>query len=137
MTSHHSGVPSRWTGSAFTPNLDLWLEHNGSATALRTFGDLDAETTPQLDELLARELRSAAEVLVVDLSRATFVSMEALYVLTEAHEQAHAHGLTLRLVIGPPCVERALRAADLLGTFECYYALAPAMADPVRPVSTS
>lgn len=128
----HDTVPTRWTGTRPTPHLDLWLEHASSTVrAIRVFGDLDAETTPQLDELLERQWGRAAEVLVVDLSRATFVSMDALSLLTEANEQARAHGIALRLVTGPPCVDRALRATGLHTQFSLYPALATAVTDAV------
>lgn len=91
-------------------------------------GELDEMRTPRLDELLTSRLKAAVDTVVLDLSQVSFLGVEALSLLTRAHRHAQARGVALRLVTGPPTVQRALRAGGLDEHLETYASRSDAVA---------
>ncbi|MGH3518221.1 MAG: STAS domain-containing protein, partial [Haloechinothrix sp.] len=98
-------------------------------------GELDLLTTPRLAAVLAPQVASTAEVIVLDLSQVDFLSTAALSHLLWARRHTAYRGQELRLVTGPPCVQRALAIVDLTGQgrFATYPALAAALSAPIAP----
>ncbi|GAA4866486.1 STAS domain-containing protein [Saccharopolyspora cebuensis] len=82
-----------------------------TAVVVHVAGDVDASTAPRLHELLAPRLSSVAETVVVDLSEVGFLGVAGLELLSHAQHRAAARGVAFRVVDGPVCVDRALRAA--------------------------
>ena len=112
----------------------MWLERPSSqVVVVRVVGDLDMVTTPQLTELLMPRLDAFLDRVVLDLSRVSFLGTQALRMFVEVQQVAHTRGLTLRLVTGPPCVDRALRASGLSDHFDTYPALGLATSEVVSP----
>ncbi len=104
------------TGGAPAPpqSLELRVARRSTATTVvHVAGELDAHTAPRLHELLATRLRSTVEVVVLDLSGLQFLGVSGLELLSHAHRRARGRRISLRLVGGPTCVRRALRAAGL------------------------
>lgn len=92
----------------------MWLQRpTRDTTVVHVTGDLDMLHAPRLDALLAPRLTSTLHTLVVDLSQVTFLGVDALRLLTTAHHHAESQGKSLRLVTGPPAVDRALLAGGL------------------------
>lgn len=74
-------------------------------------GELDSHTAPRLHELLATRLKSTVGAVVLDLSGLHFLGVAGLELISHAHCRARGRGIELRLVGGPVCVRRGLRAA--------------------------
>ncbi|QGK70700.1 STAS domain-containing protein [Allosaccharopolyspora coralli] len=91
----------------------MWVLHPDSETAVITVvGELDAASAPRLDELLHTRLRSALSNVVVDLTGLEFLCVDALRTLAVANRRADAQNISLSIMDGPPCVERAFAAAE-------------------------
>jgi anti-anti-sigma factor len=85
---------------------------------ISVFGELDEVTAPRLDELLRPRLDSTLKTMVLDFSRLDFLGVAALHMLAAASRRADARQIALRVMAGPPCVERALRATGLADHFD-------------------
>lgn len=94
--------------------LWLWTSHPDRDTSvIHAMGEVDAATAPDMDELLAPRLVSKIRTLVIDLSRVRFLGAAGVHVLVEAALRAEQQDMSLRLITGPRCVERALRAGGI------------------------
>ncbi|GAB2647475.1 hypothetical protein GCM10027271_01270 [Saccharopolyspora gloriosae] len=114
-------------------SLELGSSRPTSAAAVvHVAGELDAETTPRLHELLAPRLSSDAETVIIDLSGLRFLGVTGLRLLAHAHRSATSRSTALRLVDGPVCVDRALHAAGWTGTVPTYPSVAAALAATTR-----
>lgn len=91
--------------------------------------ELDSLTTPLLHELLAPRLASRGETVVLDLSELRFLGVTGLEFLAHAHHVGRARGTEIRIVGGPVCVDRALRAAGWLEVVPIYPTVAAALAE--------
>ncbi|BBG00252.1 MULTISPECIES: STAS domain-containing protein [Pseudonocardia] len=93
------------------------VEHTGGAVVVHVHGEIDTMTAPVLTERLADQIPSAS-LLVVDLSRVTFLGSAGLAALVEAKEKTAGADRRLRLVCGSHAVTRALEATSLLSLFD-------------------
>lgn len=102
--------------------------------AVHLRGDLDGQSAPQLQNMLAPRLVSTIRTLVLDLSGLTFLGVAGLELLVRTSRHTHTLGIALRLVTGRRrCVERALQAGALHGVLPCSPDLETALADMPRP----
>ena len=92
-------------------------------------GDVDAHSAPRLHELLAPELASTVKTVVLDLSRVRFLGVVGLELLDHVRTRATSRAITISLVDGPVCVERALRAAGWSESVLPYPTVAAALAE--------
>ncbi|TQM25564.1 STAS domain-containing protein [Nocardia bhagyanarayanae] len=92
-------------------------------------GEVDQFTVDEFRRHLIGALDTAAPRVVVDLSMVTFFGIPGLRVLFEARSVLEQTGRRLLLVTGPPCVDRLLRVAADVVTFETTTALAGALLD--------
>lgn len=92
-------------------------------------GELDANTSAHLRELLEPRLVSNVETIVLDLSQVKFLGVAGLEVLADAHDRAGQHEITVCLVDGPRCVERALRVATWGKTISRYHTVQAAISE--------
>jgi len=76
-------------------------------------GAMDSATAPRLEELLTSRLRSAAPLLILDLSGVSSLSSAAAGVLTRASLLAQQRGVALR--VAPGASHAAMRALDAAG----------------------
>ncbi|EOD70494.1 STAS domain-containing protein [Amycolatopsis vancoresmycina] len=102
------------------------LETSSGIVALALTGELDAGTTPKLASALVRALDEVPEVLVLDLSRLSFISVAGARSIRLTHDAAGA--TRLRIVTG------GSRAADVLlhrtgfaAVLDCYPTRAAAL----------
>jgi anti-anti-sigma factor len=94
--------------------LRAWLERPTSRTVIvHVAGEVDDATAPELAELLGPRLASTLDSVVIDLSRVSFLGLTGVGLVEQARHRADVVGITLSLVTGPRCVDRALRAAEL------------------------
>lgn len=121
--------------------LQLWRP-TSTSVVVHIAGELDTNTAPGLYELLAPRLSSTIETLVLDLSGLRFMGVAGLELVAHVRQRADHRAMRVWIVDGPPCVERALRAAGWSGTIPTYATLAAAVAEltpacegPVRVVS--
>ncbi len=117
ITSSASTAPvaSRAGGAPAAPqSLELRMSRpSRDTTVVHVTGELDTHTAPRLHELLATRLRSTVEAIVLDLSGLHFLGVDGLELLSHARCRAQGRRIDLRLVGGPVCVRRALRAGGL------------------------
>jgi anti-sigma B factor antagonist len=78
-------------------------------------GELDFETAFDVEMRLEEAIRTADEV-VVDLSRLEFIDSTGIRALLEATRAAEREGTKLRVMPGPPPVQRVFETAGLLDT---------------------
>lgn len=69
-------------------------------------GELDLTSAPALEEEVRQLRASGFDHIVVDLRRVSFVDSTALRTLLALSDHARAEGYTLKLVPGPPAVQR-------------------------------
>lgn len=98
-------------------------------------GVVDDATLPQFAELLRHRIASLIDVLVIDVSAVTFLSVSALELLSSIAARAHARKIRLELVAGTQPVRRALRVSGLDDVMPCQDSVAEALAVPSRPTT--
>lgn len=99
------------------------------AVVVHVAGEWDDSSAGRVREFLEQRLASTAETVVVDLSEVEFLSVAGLELLAHARQVAEDRDTTLRVVDGPVCVDRALRAAEATASIPRYPGLNAAIAD--------
>lgn len=84
-----------------------------------------------VDEATADGL-TAGDLIVLDLSRVDFVSVDGASALVEAKNLAHGRGIDLKLVTATRGVEHALAATGARQLFDCHATIASARASIPR-----
>lgn len=138
IPSARQSTPAEPVGSAtaFRKDVSLRLSRPTSrAIVIHVAGELDAATTPILDELLAPRLSSMAEAVVLDLSGLRFLGVAGLELLAQARRRAAQRSMMLGIVDGPVCVDRALHAAGWDGIVPKFDTNEAAVAALTTPVS--
>jgi anti-sigma B factor antagonist len=88
-------------------NFDLETETEGSSALVRIRGDLDLQVVDQVTEALARIESAEPELLVIDLSRLTFMDSTGMGAVAAAHARAEEDGRRFALVRPPGGVRQA------------------------------
>lgn len=113
-----------------TPGIALRLSRPTSASIVVSLaGELDASTAPRLHELIAPQLSSATGTVILDLSGLRFLGVVGLELLAHARRRAAGRALTVCIVDGPVCVDRALRAAGWSDAIPTYATVEAAIAE--------
>lgn len=86
---------------------------DGARTLLELGGKCGAATLDGLTEALVDAVEQAADEVVVDLAKTTFLDSLALGALTAAAKQARARGHSFRVVRPSPTVRRAFEITGL------------------------
>jgi anti-anti-sigma factor len=86
---------------------------DGSRHILVLRGELDMRSSPELEATVLVAKRDASS-LVLDLSRLTLIDLRGLRMVLFAKELCEWDGCELRLVPGPPGVQRVFELTDLL-----------------------
>lgn len=92
-----------------TTDFSVEVRGERGATVVVVSGELDLQTSPQLEERLGDAIRADAEVVVLDLRQVEFMDSTGLRVLITTHQQALEAGKRFGLVPGPEQIERVLR----------------------------
>ena len=82
-------------------NFDLETEAEGSSALLRIRGDLDLQVVDQVTEALARIESAEPDLLVIDLSRLTFMDSTGMGAVAAAHVRALEAGRRFAIVRPP------------------------------------
>ena len=123
MTAEPAGTP--------TPMLELHVAvHDtaaGTCTVVELVGQADISAR-SMSEVLAAEVAKAPGLLVVDLSRLSFIDSSALGVIVRTHRALRANGGKLALVSPSPAVARILQLVDIAQTIPVYQNMGEATA---------
>jgi len=84
---------------------------NGVRVALR--GELDLSSVGRVDDVLERVESDAPPLVVLDLSRLTFLDSTGLRCVVTADERARSQGRRLAIVKGPEAVHRVFTITRL------------------------
>lgn len=111
--------------------IHLQVSYPGPGVAAITItGVIDGVSLPRLAELVQQRLTSMIDVLVMDLSAVTFISVSGLELLRRTSMHAGPRGIALRVVATTHAVLRALRVAGLREMLECHGNVLDALAPP-------
>jgi anti-sigma B factor antagonist len=115
--------------------LDIDLACFGSQAVLAVGGEVDLATAPALREALASALhRPGVEVLVIDLTKVSFLDSTGVSTLTTADKQSLQRGVQIRLCGLSPGLHRVLAIVGLADRWPLFTdrsdALAPLGATP-------
>jgi anti-sigma B factor antagonist len=94
-------------------NFDLQTEREGSSALVRIQGDLDLQVVDQVAETLARIESEEPELLVIDLSRLSFMDSTGMGVIAAAHIRARESGRRFAVVTPPAGVRQAFERTKL------------------------
>jgi anti-sigma B factor antagonist len=88
-------------------NFDLETETEGSSALVRIRGDLDLQVVDRVTEALARIESDEPELLVIDLSRLSFMDSTGMGAVAAAHARAQEAGRRFAIVRPPGGVRQA------------------------------
>ncbi len=94
-------------------NFDLQTETEGSSALVRIRGDLDLQVVDQVADAVARIESDEPELLVIDLSRLSFMDSTGMGVIAAAHIRAGDAGRRFAVVIPPAGVRQAFERTKL------------------------
>ena len=92
------------------------LGQDGVVVAVR--GEIDLFTTPDFKAAVAAVLSTGADLLVIDLTRATFMDSSSLGVLIGAHRCLTRRQGRLVIACDQPAILKVMRVTGLDGVFE-------------------
>ena len=88
-------------------NFDLETETEGTSALIRIRGDLDLQAVDQVTEVLGKIESAQPELLVIDLSRLTFMDSSGMGVVAAAHVRTLETGRRFAIVRPPAGVRQA------------------------------
>ena len=94
-------------------NFDLQTETEGSSALVRIRGDFDLQVVDQVADALARIESDEPELLVIDLSRLSFMDSTGMGVMAAAHIRAADAGRRFAIVMPPAGVKQAFERTKL------------------------
>jgi len=94
-------------------NFDLETETEDPSALIRIRGDLDLQVVDQLTEALAEIESREPELLVLDLSRLTFMDSSGMAAVAAAHIRAVEAGRRFAIVRPPAGVRQAFDRTNL------------------------
>ena len=101
----------------------------GDGVVVAVGGDIDLFTTPEFKDAVTAALSTGAALLVIDLTRATFMDSSSLGVLIGAHRRLTRRRGRLVIACDQPAILKVMRVTGLDGVFEIVEA-APSGRDP-------
>jgi anti-sigma B factor antagonist len=100
--------------------LQIGARTEGTVTVIDVAGEVDLYTAPRLEEALTRGAAGAPPLLVVNLSKTTYMDSTALRVLTAALKRIHERDGTLALVSTQPKIGKLFTITGLDQVFPIY-----------------
>ncbi len=88
------------------------------AVVVAVSGDIDLFTTPDFKEAVASAMSGSPRMLVIDLTRATFLDSSSLGVLIGAHRRLTRRNGRLVVACDRPAILKVLRVTGLDGVFD-------------------
>lgn len=89
-------------------------------TIASVVGDVDGRVITDFAEGLKEAISGANRTVIVDLSRADFVSISGMQILVDAQVYADRRGVAMLLVPGGSCSRRVLEVVDGDYHFRCF-----------------
>jgi stage II sporulation protein AA (anti-sigma F factor antagonist) len=86
--------------------LEVRLNESDGRYVVTALGELDGSNVELLGEAISDAEDSRAELIIVDLSRLTFMDSSGLHLILEAHARSQADSDRMRFVRGPRSVQR-------------------------------
>jgi anti-sigma B factor antagonist len=123
-----TGMPNAPLSPGDQFGATVGVERHGNAVVLRVAGELDLLTTPTLVEACTQELRKRPAVLVIDLTRVTFLASVGMSAIVAAHEEGGDH-TKVRVVGGTRDTMRPIRVTGLDNLLSVYPELSAALED--------
>ena len=108
--------------------LDLETEDRNGLVHVALKGELDLSTVAKVQDELRRVEESAPPVMVLDLSRLTFLDSTGLGVLVGGLKRVRAHEGSLRLVCTQERILKIFRITGLTKVFPIHASVAEAVA---------
>lgn len=108
-------------------DLELTAFVNGPVTVVTVVGEVDASTSPRLQECLDVHLGSGRTRLVLDVSGMSFLDSTGLRVLVGRLRLAKLHGGSIRLACPTPRIRRILTITGV----DSIFALDTVLADSI------
>jgi anti-anti-sigma factor len=93
--------------------LDIDTVERDGATVLIVVGEVDLATAPMLEEKIVAATATAAETVIIDVDRVSFMDSSGLQVLI-AQTLAQGNGARLLVTRGSPQVQRLFEVSGLL-----------------------
>jgi anti-sigma B factor antagonist len=137
-----NGCPAvaRWRDDPTAPDLDISTRTIGDLVVVYVRGELDVCTNPRLCGRLAGLVNAGARDIVIDLADVSFLGVEAVRVLVDAHQWLAERGGRLTLSSPSRMARRVFEltgAADVLGTgITSSVQHPPCPRDPLPPVGS-
>ena len=100
--------------------VQIGARTEGPVTVIDVAGEVDLYTAPRLEEALTRGSAGAPPLVVVNLSRTTYMDSTALRVLTAALKRVHEREGTLTLVSTQPNIAKLFTITGLDQVFSIY-----------------
>ena len=94
-------------------NFGLEVSSEGRSALLTVRGDLDVQVAERVADELAKIESTEPELLVVDLSRLSFLDSSGMAVIAAAYGRAEKAGRRFAVVNPPPGVRRAFEMSRL------------------------
>lgn len=92
--------------NALAPRFECtWSEGGLNAAWIHLTGELDVDTTPQLEQTLS-DPDSQAGLMVVDMREVAFMDSSGVHAIVNASARARQRGRRLVVLRGPPDVDR-------------------------------
>jgi anti-sigma B factor antagonist len=92
--------------NALLPRFECtWSEGGLNAAWIHLTGELDVDTTPQLEQTLS-DPDSQAGLIVVDMREVAFMDSSGVHAIVNASARARQRGRRLVVLRGPPDVDR-------------------------------
>ncbi len=93
--------------------LRVHSEREGAVHTVELSGELDLAGAPGVEEELKRIEATDAGVIVLDLSRLTFIDSTGIRLVVSAHARSRADANRLTLLRGPAAVQRAFQMSGV------------------------
>jgi anti-sigma B factor antagonist len=94
-------------------NFDLETETEGTSALVKIRGDLDLQVVDQVTEELTQIESDEPELLVIDLSKISFMDSSGMGVVAAAHIRARDRGRRFAIVTPPAGVRQAFDRTKL------------------------
>ncbi len=98
-------------------NVESASDGAGAWPMLRVSGEVDIQTSPILEQHLARVLDQGSTSIVIDLAEVTFLDSTGLSVLVAGLKRCQGSGGDLRVASPQPNVRRVLEVTGLADVF--------------------
>lgn len=102
----------------FEGSLQARIDGHGDERTVALEGEIDLATTGPLNQALDDVLGDRPTVLIVDLTRLTFMDSTGIHALLAAHKRCQDAGCRMVVVVGASHIRRVLEISGVLDLLE-------------------